>query len=144
YVKLSFATDAYIPDDYLETPSLKFEVHKAIDDCHRISEVETLCASLRDRFGPPVIPLQRLFKLKAIRIRCHEHGIKRIEMQDRHIRLHISDQIPDLDADTVPELVHIQADEGMVTLFMRQVFGQDELIDLISRLMKINMTLKVH
>ena len=136
-VSLQFGADAYIPDDYVDNPALKFEVHKSIDNCLRISEVEAIWQSLRDRFGPPPEQIKRLATLKAIRIRCNEHAINKIQVQDRHIRLHISDEIPPLDAASMPELVHIQADKGVVTLFMRDKYEQDDLIGILCRLMKI-------
>ena len=138
-VSLQFGADAYIPDEYLDNPALKFEVHKSIDNCLRISEVEAIWQSLRDRFGAPPEQIKRLCTLKAIRIRCNEHAISKIQVQDRHIRLHINDEIPPLDASSMPELVHIQADEGMVTLFMRDRYEQDDLMGILCRLMKIRV-----
>lgn len=139
HVALQFGADAYIPDDYVDNPALKFEIHKAVDDCKRISELEAIWKSLRDRFGPPPVQLARLVKLRAIRIRCNEHLIRKIQVQDRHIRLHIGDDIPPLDASQMPELIHIQADEGLVTLFMKERYEQDELLRLLGQLMKINI-----
>ncbi len=139
HVVLSFGADAYIPDDYVDNPALKFDVHKSIDSCTRISDLEAIWKSLRDRFGPAPIQLSRLIKLKAIRIRCNEHNISKIQVQDRHIRLHIGHEIPPLDAREIPEVVHIQADDGLVTLFMKERFEQDELMRILGSLMKIDI-----
>ena len=135
---LAFGADAYIPDDYVDNPALKFEVHKSIDNCTRISEIEAIWNSLRDRFGVAPIQLQRLVLLKCIRLRCQAYEINKIQVQDRHIRLHISGEIPPLDANSLPELVHIQADEGMVTLFMKNCYEQDELLAILTNLMEVN------
>ena len=52
---LAFPLDAYIPDDYLENPSLKFELHKQIDNCRRHKDLIHLSNHTIDRYGsaPP-------------------------------------------------------------------------------------------
>ncbi len=54
--------DAYIPDTYLETPALKFELHKQLDSCRRLSDLGAIARSVRDRYGALVDPVARLFQ----------------------------------------------------------------------------------
>jgi transcription-repair coupling factor (superfamily II helicase) len=137
---LSLPIDAYIPDDYLETPALKFELHKQLDSCRKVSDLEHIARTTRDRFGALVDPVARLFRMRAIRIRSQELAISRIDVQDRQLRLHLSGAIPkDLAAVKVPELVHLQLDGSVLVLFLRAAPNPDLALDLLCRLMGLDM-----
>jgi transcription-repair coupling factor (superfamily II helicase) len=137
---LSLPVDAYIPDDYLETPALKFEIHKNLDACRRLSDLESIAHSVRDRFGALVDPVVRLFQVRAIRMRCLELGIVRIDVQDRQLRLHLAGTLPrELATVKLPELVHLQLDGSVLVLFIRQVLDQDGALGLLCRLLKLEL-----
>jgi len=137
---LGLDVDAYIPDTYLETPALKFEVHKHLDSCRRMSDLAALARRTRDRFGPLADPVARLFTVKAIRLRCAELGIARIDVQDRQFRLHLAGALPkELAAVKLPELVHIQLDGSVLVLFVRAAAGQDLALSLLGRLLGIDL-----
>ena len=46
---LGLQVDAYIPDTYLETPALKFEIHKHLDACRRLSDIAALALDQADQ-----------------------------------------------------------------------------------------------
>ncbi len=128
--------DAYIPDTWLETPALKFELHKTLDGCRKITDLQAIAHKARDRFGSFPPPVIRLFQAKAIRLRCRELGISRVEAADRTIRLRLDGPLPkELATAKLPELVHVQPEGKMVALFVRPHLDQDTALDLLCRLL---------
>ena len=138
---LGLPVDAYIPDTYLETPALKFEIHKHLDGCRRLSDVAALAASARDRFGAFPEPVLRLFAIKALRLRCAELAIAKLEVQDRQIRLHLAGPLPaELAKAKLPELVHLQLDGSVLVLFFKPKLDQDTALRLLARLLAIELS----
>ena len=137
---LGLNVDAFIPDTYLETPALKFEIHKHLDACRRISDVAALAQSTRDRFGALVDPVARLFIVRALRLRCAEIGVVRIEVADRQLRLHLSGPLPpELAKASLPELVHIQLDGSVLVLFLKPKLEQDVALRILARLLGLDL-----
>ncbi len=137
---LGMAVDAYIPDTWLETPALKFEVHKQLDSCRRMSDLSHLARSVRDRFGALAQPVARLFQMRAIRIRAKELGIKRIDVQDRHVRLHLAGSIPkELASVKLAELVHLQLNGSILVLFLKTTLDQDAALGVLCRLFSLDL-----
>jgi transcription-repair coupling factor (superfamily II helicase) len=139
--EMTLPVDAYVPDTYCEADTLKFELHKAIDGCRHLSELAEVHRRTRDRFGPPPPPLARLFRLKALRLRCVEHGIVRIAVDGRQIRLHLAGEVPEVLVHArVPEAHHVQAGDRLLLLFLRETPDQDGLLDLAARLLRLDGT----
>ncbi|MBA3685069.1 MAG: hypothetical protein H0W72_07480, partial [Planctomycetes bacterium] len=137
---LGLNVDAYIPDTWLETPALKFELHKNLDACKRLSDLAALAVSARDRFGALVDPVARLFMVRAIRMRCAELGVVRIDVQDRQLRLHLSGPLPaELAKASLPELVHLQLDGSVLVLFFKPKLEQDVALRILCRLLGLDL-----
>ncbi|MBN8527157.1 MAG: transcription-repair coupling factor, partial [Planctomycetes bacterium] len=127
--------DAYIPDDWLEAPQLKFELHRSIDRARRIPDLEAAARTARDRFGRLPEPVLRLLRIKAIRIRLRQLGIMRIDVGDRRMRLHLKGQLPkELVQARLPEIIHVQPDGPVLVLFLRPELTQDVALDIMGRL----------
>jgi len=137
---LGMAIDAYVPDTWLETPTLKFELHKNLDSCRRLSDLAALAHSARDRFGALPLPVARLFQARAIRLRARELSLKRIDVQERHLRLHLGGAIPaELSAVKLPEVVHIQLDGAILVLFLRLAPDQDQALAILCRMLRLDL-----
>jgi transcription-repair coupling factor (superfamily II helicase) len=137
---LGLAIDAYVPDTWLETPALKFELHKSLDSCRRITDLAALARTSRDRFGALPQPVARLFQSRAIRIRARELGIRRIDVQERHLRLHLAGALPkELTQVKLPELVHIHLDAGVLVLFLRTAPDQDQALNVLCRMLGLDL-----
>ncbi|MBA3707888.1 MAG: transcription-repair coupling factor [Planctomycetes bacterium] len=138
--QLALAVDAYIPDTWLETPALKFELHKQLDVCRRLSDLAHLARSARDRYGALAQPVARLFQIRAIRLRAKELGVKRIDVQDRHVRLHLAGALPkELASVKLPELVHLQLDGSILVLFLKVKMDQDLALSVLCRLLSLDL-----
>jgi transcription-repair coupling factor (superfamily II helicase) len=137
---LGLQVDAYIPDTYLETPALKFEIHKQLDGCRRLSDLAAIARSVRDRFGALADPVARLFQMRAIRLRCGELGIKRIDVQDRQVRVQLAGPLPkELAGVKLPELVHLQLDGSVLVLFVKAAFDGDAALRFLCRLLGLDL-----
>ena len=132
--------DAYIPDTYLETPQLKFELHKGIDGCRTLAALAQLAKTARDRFGAFPDEVVRLFQLKAIKMRSRALGIERIDVAERQIRLRLMGALPrELMAVNVPEVVHIQPDGQVLVLFVKIAPVQDAALALLCRILSLDL-----
>ncbi len=137
---LNLKVDAYIPDTYLETPQLKFELHKSLDGARTHEALADLAKSARDRFGPFPDEVVRLFQLKALKLRAKKLGIDRIDVTDRQIRLHLAGAMPrELMQANVPEVVHIQPDGQILVLFVRLPPQQDKTLALLCRILSLDL-----
>lgn len=137
---LNFKVDAYIPDTYLETPQLKFELHKTLDGARTHEALAALAKTARDRFGAFPDEVVRLFQLKALKLRAKRIGIDRIDVTDRQIRLHLAGAMPrELMQANVPEVVHIQPDGQVLVLFVRMPPQQDKTLALLCRILSLDL-----
>jgi transcription-repair coupling factor (superfamily II helicase) len=134
------AVDAYIPDTWLENPTLKFELHKQLDSAKKLSDLAAIAHGARDRFGALVSPVVRLFQVRAIRLRARDIGIARIDAQDRQVRLQLAGAMPkELMTVKLAELVHVQLDGQVVVLFLRSAYDQDGVLRFLCRLLGLDM-----
>ena len=132
--------DAYIPDTYLETPQLKFELHKGIDGCRTLAALAQLAKTARDRFGAFPDEVVRLFQLKAIKMRSRALGIERIDVAERQIRVRLMGALPrELMSVNVPEVVHIQPDGQVLVLFVKIAPVQDAALALLCRILSLDL-----
>ncbi len=137
---LSAKVDAYIPDTYLETPQLKFELHKSLDGVRSLQALTQVAKQARDRFGVFPDPVVRLFQVRALRLRAKQLGISRIDVQERSLRLHLSGGIPkELMGVNVPEIVHIQPDGPALMCFVRVTLDQDTALRLLCRILALDL-----
>jgi transcription-repair coupling factor (superfamily II helicase) len=139
-MQFGLPVDAYIPDTWLENPALKFELHKQLDSCRKLSDLAAIAHSARDRFGALVEPVARLFQVRAIRLRAKELAVTRIDVQDRQVRLHLGGALPkELMAVKLAELVHVQLDGAVVVLFVKSALDQDGGLRFLCRLLGLDL-----
>ena len=139
---IAFAVDAYLPDEYIESGSLKFEVHKGLEGARRQSDLRQLHRAVRDRFGALPEPAQRLFRLRAIRMQLTNDQITRVETRERHLRLHLAGGLPErLVQASIPDVVHIQPEGQVLVLFCRRdLSDQDVALSLLERLLQVDLS----
>ena len=139
-LQFGLPVDAYIPDTWLENPALKFELHKQLDSCRKLSDLAAIAHSARDRFGALVEPVARLFQVRAIRLRSRELSVNRIDVQERQVRVHLGGALPkELMAVKLPELMHVQLDGTVVVLFVKTALDQDSGLRFLCRLLGLDL-----
>ncbi|MDA3961833.1 MAG: transcription-repair coupling factor [Planctomycetota bacterium] len=135
---LAFPIEAYVPDTYLDSPALKFELHKQLDACRTIAELRGLLRVTRDRYGRVPEEVTRLFQMRAVRQSAADHRISRIETRERQLRLHCSDGLPGALAQVkLPELIHVQLDGDALVLFTKLSFDADNTLPFLMRLFAV-------
>ncbi len=114
---VNLGLSAYIPDDYLEAATLKFNLHKDLDACRTTDELQALARRTRDRYGPLPETLRHLFITAVLRLRCRSLGITRLEIAGPILRLHLADSLPpELATLARPDLVAIDSTGSMLRL----------------------------
>jgi transcription-repair coupling factor (superfamily II helicase) len=86
-VRVDLPIDAHIPHDYVPGERLRLEAYRklaAAADADGLAAVEE---ELKDRYGMPPLPVQRLFAVAAFRQTCRVHGVTEVTMQGSSIRL---------------------------------------------------------
>jgi transcription-repair coupling factor (superfamily II helicase) len=73
YLELEYA--GYIPDDYVNLPTMKMEVYKKIASIMSQGDLDALYQELADRFGPLPEEVQSLLSLAEIRVICKRLSI---------------------------------------------------------------------
>ncbi len=138
---IAFPLDAFVPDDYCEAATLKFELHKSIDACERLSDLAAVARAARDRFGRFPAPVARLLRARAIRIRSAELGVGRIELADRQLRFHLVCDLPDVLAHAAADdFLHLQTGERLLVGFLRHHPDQDRALKLSCQLLGLELT----
>ncbi|NLB18910.1 MAG: hypothetical protein GX825_09340 [Syntrophomonadaceae bacterium] len=79
--------DSYIPDNYLEDPSLKIQIYRQIMMATKMEEIMEIEKGLRDRFGAPPAPVENLLRISRLRLTAHQKNIKHINTGPRSIEM---------------------------------------------------------
>ena len=145
---LAFPIDAFIPDAYLEQPALKFELHKQLDNCRRQQDIAALATGTSDRYGSMPDAVRRLFQARTIRLAADQHHIRRIEIQDRQMRLHLGDGLPEIfNQAAAPDstknahhstIVHIQPQGDVLVLFLNRELSVEQRLEFLSWLFRLD------
>ena len=111
-----------------------------MENSQRQSDLVQTAKVFRDRFGSLPLPVIRLFKVHALNRKLAELNISKVEQQERHIRLRFDGALPEelIHAD-LPELLHVQPEQGAVVLFLRTAPDCDAALDLLCRLTQLEM-----
>ena len=74
-------SSAMLPYSYMEDEDLRLRFYRDLAGCDREKDVADLLAGLKDRFGPPPLPLKRLLDIARLRILAAGKGIGKIEVE---------------------------------------------------------------
>ncbi len=72
-VKMEFGFDAKLPDDYINEPSIRLEIYHRLGETGTDTEADAILAEIKDRFGPPPMPVLWLHHLTRLRIYASLH-----------------------------------------------------------------------
>jgi transcription-repair coupling factor (superfamily II helicase) len=103
-VFLELEYSGYIPDEYIDEAAEKMEIYKKIAGITTEEELESLLATLEDRFGPIPDNVQSLLALAEIRILCGKLNISSLRERSGDIRIEFA-RIADLAIDRVMRLI---------------------------------------
>ncbi|MDD8019424.1 MAG: transcription-repair coupling factor, partial [Bacteroidota bacterium] len=81
--------EAYIPEFYVESDTERLDIYRRLYKTTSQTEVDELRAELIDRFGAPMEEVDNLFALAAIRVLASHSSIRKVEMNNRTLRLYL-------------------------------------------------------
>ncbi len=81
--------EAYIPDIYVENDSERLDIYRRLYKASSIREADDIRLELVDRFGGAMEEVDQLFALAQLRIFGADIGLKKIEINQRTLRLYL-------------------------------------------------------
>ena len=91
-VDIDLPGSAYLPDSYVPDIRLKIDLYRRLRQVGRYDELEELRRELRDRFGAPPPPAQRLLELAELRLDAAVWQITAISMEGPHMVFRYADR----------------------------------------------------
>lgn len=79
--KMEFAFDARLPEDYIGEESLRMELYHRLGEASSDEETNELLLEMKDRFGPPPLPVIWLYHLTRLRIFAAQRGITLLKFE---------------------------------------------------------------
>ena len=86
-ITLDLPLTALIPADYVADTELRLATYRRVAAVGSPRELAEARAELEDRFGPIPEPVEHLFALISLRLRCAELGIESVVEREREIVL---------------------------------------------------------
>jgi transcription-repair coupling factor (superfamily II helicase) len=85
-VRVDLPVDAHIPHDYVPGERLRLEAYRKIAAARDAAELNGVREELKDRYGAPPLPVERLFAVAGFRHTCRTHGVTEVTTQGSSIR----------------------------------------------------------
>jgi len=79
--------DSYIPDSYIDDPSLKIQIYRQMMMAVKMEEIAEIERGIRDRFGVPPAPVENLLRISRLRLLAHQKNIRHINTDPRSIEM---------------------------------------------------------
>lgn len=80
--KIDLPYEAFIPESYVDTSSLRMEIYQRIGEAEDFETLEALWSEMRDRFGPQPTPVKTLYHLSRIRLHAAKKGYTYIKLDN--------------------------------------------------------------
>jgi transcription-repair coupling factor (superfamily II helicase) len=85
-VRIDLPVDAHIPHDYVPGERLRLEAYRKMAAAVDAAALAAVEEELKDRYGNPPLPVQRLFAVAKFRQKCREHGVTEVTLQGSSLR----------------------------------------------------------
>jgi len=80
--RIEFSIDARLPEEYIDTTSLRLEIYHRLGEASSFEEVDAIFQELKDRFGTPPPPVVWLYHFTRLRIFASEHHFSHIKFEN--------------------------------------------------------------
>jgi transcription-repair coupling factor (superfamily II helicase) len=78
---------AFLPDSFVADAAQKLHLYRRLSRIESIAQVDALAIEVRDRYGPPPLEVQRLFRAAALRLAGTAAGVERILVRGESARV---------------------------------------------------------
>ncbi|MEV0679924.1 transcription-repair coupling factor [Actinosynnema sp. NPDC050436] len=85
-VRVDLPVDAHIPHDYVPGERLRLEAYRKIAAAGDEAALQAVWDELKDRYGTPPLPVERLLAVARFRQTCRAHGVTEVIVQGQTIR----------------------------------------------------------
>jgi transcription-repair coupling factor (superfamily II helicase) len=85
-VRIELPVDAHLPHDYVPSERLRLEMYKRLAEVREDDDVDLLREEMRDRYGEPPGPVERLLAVARFRGRCRRARVSEVTVQGKFIR----------------------------------------------------------
>ncbi|MFD7654594.1 transcription-repair coupling factor [Actinosynnema sp. NPDC059797] len=85
-VRVDLPVDAHIPHDYVPGERLRLEAYRKIAAAGDEAALQAVWDELKDRYGAPPLPVERLLAVARFRQRCREHGVTEVVLMGQNVR----------------------------------------------------------
>ncbi|MGM1059834.1 transcription-repair coupling factor [Saccharothrix sp. Mg75] len=85
-VRVDLPVDAHIPHDYVPGERLRLEAYRKIAAAGDEEALQSVLDELKDRYGTPPLPVERLLAVARFRQRCRAHGVTEVVVMGQAIR----------------------------------------------------------
>ncbi|MFE9743547.1 transcription-repair coupling factor [Saccharothrix saharensis] len=85
-VRVDLPVDAHIPHDYVPGERLRLEAYRKIAAAGDGDALQAVWDELKDRYGTPPLPVERLLAVARFRQTCRAHGVTEVATQGATIR----------------------------------------------------------
>ena len=103
-VLLELDYTGFIPDSYIKTPSVKFEVYRKISSIQNDEQLDALRTELADRYGQVPEEVENLLYIARIKILCRKLSITTLSDRRGVVRIEFG-KVADLNIDKVMNLI---------------------------------------
>jgi transcription-repair coupling factor (superfamily II helicase) len=85
-IRIELPVEAHLPHDYVPSERLRLEMYKRLAEVREDADVDLLRAEMRDRYGEPPAPVERLLAVARFRARCRRARVSEVTVQGKYIR----------------------------------------------------------
>ncbi|HEX7717714.1 MAG TPA: TRCF domain-containing protein, partial [Marmoricola sp.] len=85
-VRIELPVDAHLPHDYVPSERLRLEMYKRLAEVREDDDVDLLREEMRDRYGEPPAPVERLLAVARFRARARHARVGEVTVQSKYIR----------------------------------------------------------
>jgi transcription-repair coupling factor (superfamily II helicase) len=85
-IRIELPVDAHLPHDYVPSERLRLEMYKRLAEVRASGDVDLLREEMRDRYGEPPAPVDRLLQVARFRARCRQARVSEVSVQGKYVR----------------------------------------------------------
>src|ERR1041384_5372025 len=83
-MKVELPVDAHLPHDYVPGERLRLEAYRKIAEVADEAALKAVWDELKDRYGTPPEPVERLLGVARLRHTCRRHGVTEVIRSEEH------------------------------------------------------------
>ena len=85
-IKVELPIDAHLPHDYVPSERLRLEAYRRLAEAATHEAVDAVRDELRDRYGPPPLPVENLLAVAAFRVEARRYGVRDVGLAGNQVR----------------------------------------------------------